>query len=92
MMNNNENIEVKNEHKRREWLGFPIFSWVFFALAAFALVLMLVYNLSEGFANFYNRYPAAFLRGAQDSHCQVSSKDSKQPQNSRHFFLCAIDT
>jgi hypothetical protein len=25
---------------------------------------MLAYNLSEGFANFYNRYPAAFLRGA----------------------------
>ncbi len=67
-MNNNENIEiteeVKKDKKRREWLGIPLFSWVLFAIAAFALILMLVYNLSEGFANFYNRYPAAFLRGA----------------------------
>lgn len=62
-MNNNENIELKNEKKRREWLGIPLFSWILFAIAAFALIVMLAYNLSEGFANFYNRYPAAFLRG-----------------------------
>lgn len=69
MMNNNENIEVTEEVKeenknRREWLGIPLFAWVLYAIAAFALVVMLAYNLSEGFANFYNRYPAAFLRGA----------------------------
>ena len=68
-MNNNENIEITEEvkevdKKRREWLGIPLFAWVLYALAAFALALMLVYNLSENFANFYNRYPAAFLRGA----------------------------
>ncbi len=69
-MNNNENIntteevkEVNESKKAREWHGIPVFSWVLFAIAAFALVVMLVYILSEGFANFYNRYPAAFLRG-----------------------------
>ena len=56
--------EVKENKIRREWMGIPLFAWVFYALAAFALVVMLAYNLSEGFANFYNRYPAAFLRGA----------------------------
>ena len=70
-MNNNENIEITeevnelNENKKvRSWLGIPLFAWVLYALAAFALIVMLVYNLSEGFANFYNRYPAAFLRSA----------------------------
>lgn len=67
-MKNKKNTEitdkVKNDKKRREWLGLPLFSWVLFALAALALIVMLAYNLSEGFANFYNRYPAAFLRGA----------------------------
>jgi hypothetical protein len=66
MMNNNENIEVKEakkDKKSRELWGFPLFSWILLALAALALVVMLAYNLSEGFANFYNRYPAAFLRG-----------------------------
>ena len=71
-MNNNENIEIteeikveqeeKENKKRREWYGIPLFSWVLYAIAAFAIVVMLVYVFSEDFANFYNRYPAAFLR------------------------------
>ena len=67
-MNNKNYNDITEEEKagkvRREWLGIPLFSWILFAIAAFALIVMLVYNLSEGFANFYNRYPAAFLRGA----------------------------
>lgn len=73
-MNNNENIEIteeikveqeeKENKKRREWYGIPLFSWVLYAIAAFAIVVMLVYVFSEDFANFYNRYPAAFLRAA----------------------------
>ena len=73
-MDNNIETEVKVEEeikeykseekkKRRTWLGLPIFSWVFFGIAAFALIVMLTYIISEDFANFYNRYPAAFLRG-----------------------------
>lgn len=54
---------MKKEEKKRELWGLPLFSWIFFGLAAFALIIMLVYNLSEGFANFYNRYPAALFRG-----------------------------
>lgn len=50
--------------KKCEWLGIPLFSWVLFGIAALSLLVMLIYNLSEGFANFYNRYPAAFFRGA----------------------------
>ena len=66
MMNNTEitqTPEVQNEKKKRELWGLPLFSWIFFGLAALALIIMLVYNLSEGFANFYNRYPAALFRG-----------------------------
>lgn len=67
-MNNKNYNDITEEEKvgkvRREWLGIPLFSWILFAIAAFALIVMLVYNLSEGFANFYNRYPAAYLRGA----------------------------
>ncbi len=64
MMNNTENIEMNRENKKkREYLGLPLFSWIFFGMAALGLVIMLIYNLSEGFANFYNRYPAAFFRG-----------------------------
>ena len=73
-MNNNENIEIteeikveqeeKENKKRREWYGIPLFAWVLYAIAAFAIVVMLVYVFSEDFANFYNRYPAAFLRAA----------------------------
>ncbi len=71
-MNNNEEIireekeEIKEEAKEkksREWLGLPIFVWVLFGIAAFSLAIMLIYNLSEGVADFWNRYPAAFLRG-----------------------------
>lgn len=65
-MNNNEitqSAEIKTEKKKRELWGLPLFSWFLFGLAAFALIIMLVYNLSEGFANFYNRYPAALFRG-----------------------------
>lgn len=62
-MNNNENIEIKTERKKRTLWGLPIFSWVLFGIAAFSLIIMIVYSLSEGFADFYNRYPAAFLRG-----------------------------
>ncbi len=62
-MNNNENIEIKNERKKRTLWGLPIFSWVLFGIAAFSLVVMITYSLWEGFADFYNRYPAAFLRG-----------------------------
>lgn len=70
-MDNNIETEVKVEEeikeekvrKKRGWLGLPIFSWVFFGIAAFALIIMLTYIISEDFANFYNRYPAAFLRG-----------------------------
>ena len=62
-MNNNENIEIKNEQKKRTLWGLPIFSWVLFGIAAFSLVVMITYSLWEGFADFYNRYPAAFLRG-----------------------------
>ena len=63
MMNNNENAEMKSERKKRIFLGLPIFSWVLFAVAALSLVIMLVYSVWEGFADFFNRYPAAFLRG-----------------------------
>lgn len=62
-MNNNENIETKNERKKRTLLGLPIFSWVLFGIAAFSVIIMITYSLWEGFADFYNRYPAAFLRG-----------------------------
>lgn len=62
-MNNNENIEIKKEKKKRTLWGLPVFSWVLFALAAFSLVIMLIYSVWEGFADFFNRYPAAFLRG-----------------------------
>ena len=61
-----EKTEIKTEEKvrgKREWLGLPIFSWVFFGIAAFSLIIMLTYVISEDFANFFNRYPAAFLRG-----------------------------
>lgn len=66
-MNNSEitaATEEKVEKKKRGILGLPLFSWIFFGLTALALIIMLIYNLSEGFANFYNRYPAALLRGA----------------------------
>jgi hypothetical protein len=62
-MNNNENIEIK-ERKKRTYLGLPLFSWVLFGIAALSLVIMIIYSLWEGFADFFNRYPAAFLRGA----------------------------
>ncbi len=62
-MNNNENIEIKNERTKRTLWGLPIFAWVLFALAAFSFVVMIAYSLWEGFADFFNRYPAAFLRG-----------------------------
>ncbi len=62
-MNNNENIEIKNEKKKRTLLGLPIFSWVLFGIAALSVIIMITYSLWEGFADFYNRYPAAFLRG-----------------------------
>jgi hypothetical protein len=62
-MMNNENIEIKKEKTKRTFLGLPIFSWILFALAALSLIIMIVYILSEGFADFFNRYPAAFLRG-----------------------------
>lgn len=62
-MNNNENIEIKNERKKRTFLGLPIFAWVLFGIAAFSVIIMITYSLWEGFADFYNRYPAAFLRG-----------------------------
>lgn len=55
--------EEKTKTRRRSLLGLPIVSWVFFGIAAFALLVMLAYMISEDFANFYNRYPAAFLRG-----------------------------
>lgn len=55
--------EESAKAKKREWLGLPIFSWVFFGIAVFALIVMLTYIISEDFANFYNRYPAAFFRG-----------------------------
>ena len=58
-----EEIKEEKVRKKRGWLGLPIFSWVFFGIAAFALIIMLTYIISEDFANFYNRYPAAFLRG-----------------------------
>lgn len=58
-----EEIKEEKVRKKREWLGLPIFSWVFFGIAVFALIVMLTYIISEDFANFYNRYPAAFLRG-----------------------------
>lgn len=66
MMNNTDiemNINEGAEKKPRRFLGLPIFSWVFFGMAALGLIVMLCYMLSEGFANFYNRYPAAFFRG-----------------------------
>ena len=62
MMNNNDVTEIKKE-KKQLW-GLPVFAWVLFALAAFSLIIMLTYILFEGFADFFNRYPAAFLRGA----------------------------
>lgn len=62
-MNNNENIETKNERKKRTLWGLPIFSWVLFGIAAFSVIIMITYSIWEGFADFYNRYPAAFLRG-----------------------------
>ena len=62
-MNNNENIEIKNERKKRTLWGLPIFAWVLFGIAAFSVIIMITYSLWEGFADFYNRYPAAFLRG-----------------------------
>ena len=65
-MNNTDiemNINEGAEKKPRRFLGLPIFSWVFFGMAALGLIVMLCYMLSEGFANFYNRYPAAFFRG-----------------------------
>lgn len=62
-MNNNENIEIKNERKKRTLWGLPILSWVLFGIAAFSVIVMITYSLWEGFADFYNRYPAAFLRG-----------------------------
>ena len=61
-MNNNDVTEIKKE-KKQLW-GLPVFAWVLFALAAFSLIIMLTYILFEGFADFFNRYPAAFLRGA----------------------------
>ena len=66
MMNNTDiemNINEKAEKQPKRFLGLPIFSWVFFGMAALGLIVMLCYMLSEGFANFYNRYPAAFFRG-----------------------------
>ena len=54
----------KKEEKKGFPFGLPLFVWVFFGIAAFALAVMILYNLSESFANFYNRYPAAFFRGA----------------------------
>ena len=65
-MNNTDidmNINAGAEKKPRRFLGLPIFSWVFFGMASLGLIVMLCYMLSEGFANFYNRYPAAFFRG-----------------------------
>lgn len=58
-----EEIKEENAPRKHEWLGLPIFTWVFFGIAAFALIVMLTYIISEDFANFYNRYPAAFFRG-----------------------------
>ncbi len=57
------NINERAEKKSKQFLGLPIFSWAFFGSSALGLVIMLTYMLSEGFANFYNRYPAAFFRG-----------------------------
>ena len=70
-MNDNENKiiemvakpEEKEAKKGRVLLELPLITWVFFGLAAFALLIMLIYNVSESFANFYNRYPAALFRG-----------------------------
>ncbi len=65
-MNNEEVIlEVKEEktQKARQWLGLPIFAWVLYGIAALGLIIMLIYNLSEGFADFWNRYPGAVFRG-----------------------------
>lgn len=59
-----EEVKEEGTPKKRGWLGLPVFSWVLFGIAAFALLVMLAYIISEDFANFYNRYPAAFLRGA----------------------------
>ncbi len=53
----------KKEKGKKTILGLPLFSWIFFGLTVFALIIMMLYIVSEGFANFYNRYPAAFLRG-----------------------------
>ena len=78
-MNNNQNNEITEKIEETEkteesdkaeksrkglgWYGIPIFSWVLYGLAVLAMIVMLVYSLSEGFANFYNRYPAALFRG-----------------------------
>lgn len=58
-----EEIKEEKVKSKRTWLGLPIFSWVFFGIAVLSLIVMLTYIISEDFANFYNRYPAAFLRG-----------------------------
>lgn len=65
-MNNTDiemNMNEKAEKKPKQFLGLPLFSWILFGLAALGFIVMLCYMLSEGFANFYNRYPAAFFRG-----------------------------
>jgi len=54
--------ENKGEKKKKYVKGLPLFCWVFLALAAFSAVLMIAYIISEDFADFYNRYPAAFFR------------------------------
>lgn len=40
----------------------PLWSWVFFGIAALALLLWIVAMMSEGFANLFNRTVGAFFR------------------------------
>lgn len=65
MNDNAGTVTVEEKRKKgRTCLGLPVFAWVFFGIAAFSLIIMLIYNISEGFADFYNRYPGAFIRAA----------------------------
>lgn len=58
----NSDLGNKLEKKKKLFERLPVFCWVFIALAAFSAVLMVAYIISEDFADFYNRYPAAFFR------------------------------